>query len=662
MKYRADIDGLRAVAVVSVVVYHVGNSVGFNGYLGVDVFFVISGYLIAGILLSDLQEGRFSFIDFYMRRARRILPALLTVITVTCIAASAVLLPNEALPFARSVFAALFFYSNFLFYSEAGYFDASADLKPLLHTWSLSVEEQFYLVFPVLLLAGFRRGVGFLKVLIPSIVVLSLVWNLSFPAVFKDQDFAFFMFPVRAWELLSGAVLALFGRPKALSAKGLANGLSLCGLILIVLGFAIALPDDFPYVLKTFPVVLGTGLIILSGSGTCLPVVNQVLGTKGFLFFGKISYSLYLWHWPLYVFFLYYNFGRLSDFERTLIGLLSVALSYVTWRFVEQPFRRKPFPDLLPALRLSLVPFAVVLAFAGYTVTSRGVLPWTDANFQRFVNVEFGGDFQNETVGGLEVQALGAPPGNGAAAVALLGDSHAQAITPAVHDLSAEAGLSSHFFRSQCIAIEDELAALDYFADCVALTRQQAGFIAQSPDYKTVIIAGRWLAKTKFWAGKAGLDMQKTWALRESSLLNLVQMLTDSGKTVVVLAQVPLIETRFKRSLPSVVSRMIRQDHPDLKEMSPTREHYLKKNGKVLEMLDRISRRTGATLVLPHETLCPGSNCLVYDDKGMIYWDDDHLSEYGARKIKPLFAPFFDHSKSARAGGSGPLPAVQTPE
>jgi len=660
LKYRADIDVLRAVAVVSVVVYHVGNSVGFNGYLGVDIFFVISGYLIASIILADLRNDRFSFKEFYLRRARRILPALLTVLTVTSIAASVVLLPNEALPFARSVFAAIFFYSNFLFYSESGYFDTSAELKPLLHTWSLSVEEQFYLVFPVLMLIGFRRGTGFLKLLIPSALLLSLIWNLSFPGLFKDENFAFFMFPVRAWELLSGASLAVYASANTTLRRGWADCLSFLGLVLILTGLLITKPEDYSYVLLTLPVVLGTCLIIFAGSGASPPLVNRGLGTKIFLFFGKISYSLYLWHWPLYVLLLYYSFGRLSDVERTLIGLLSVVLSYFTWRFIEQPFRKKALRDLLPGLRVSLVPLALTVAIAGYLVAMQGLLPWTDANFQRFVKVEFGGDFKEIEVEGLTVWMLGLPGDPETGKIALFGDSHAKAIAPAIHDMSEEAGVTTLLFRNQCIAIDEDLLAHKKFKDCVSLAMKQAEFIARSETIGTVIIAGRWFAKTKLWANRTGFDMKKTWALREESLLNLVEKLTGAGKQVVVLAQVPLVETRFKRSLPSVVARMIQQGHPELKDMIPSKEGYLAKNRKVLDLLERISRKTGAHVVYPHEVLCPEYRCLIYDDAGMIYWDDDHLSEYGARKVGPVLKPFFAGIETARTDAFSSVPVNVT--
>ncbi|MCV0428775.1 MAG: acyltransferase [Roseibium sp.] len=654
MKYRADVDGLRAVAVVSVVVYHIGNSVGINGYLGVDIFFVISGFLITSIIYTKLSEGQFSLKEFYIRRACRILPALFTVILVTSILASQVLLPNEALPFARSVFAATFFFSNILFYSESGYFDSTAELKPLLHTWSLSVEEQFYIVFPLLMLVAFARGNKFLRNSILALLAVSLLWNMSFPRVFSDSNFAFFMFPVRAWELLAGSLLALSPKAQNLLNSRMATTLSILGGLLVLLGFIVKYPGDFSYVFYTFPVVLGTCLIIFSGSGSTLPVVNRFLGNKIFLFFGRISFSLYLWHWPIYVLLLYHNFGRLSDLERSLVGLLSVVLAYLSWRFVEQPFRKAPMENLWPKARTAIVSSAIILSASGFTVVSDGLYPWTDHKFQRFVNVELGGDYEFAKFDGLKAQVLGVPADHEKSTVALVGDSHALAIAPAIDDLSTQADRTALFFTNGCVAIEKKLLELEKVRNCVNLSIKQADYLADQPGIETVILANRWYSKTVRWVEAWGLEQKEAWALRESSLRNFVKKLTASGKKVVILAQVPLVDTRFKKSLPSVVARMIKQDHSDLESLFPLRESYLNRNRDVLDLLERIADGTGAVVLYPHETLCQSSMCQVYDDEGMIYWDDDHLSVYGAQKISPLFEPFIQRTEPEVAGKGKP--------
>lgn len=356
MQYRREVDGLRAVAVLPVILFHAGFSVFSGGYVGVDVFFVISGYLITSILISELEQNNFSIARFYERRARRILPALFLVMFACLPFAYMWMLPSQLTDFAFSLVAVVFFASNVLFWREDGYFAAAAELKPLLHTWSLAVEEQYYLLFPIFLLLLWRFGRQRVLWTVMAVAVASLLlaeWG------WRNMPSAnFYLAPTRAWELLAGSICAFMtvGRPQRSS-----NMLSAVGLAMIM--FAIFVYDEetpFPSVYALVPVV-GTMLIILfAAQGTW---VARLLSLPAFVGIGLISYSAYLWHQPLFAFA---RLRSLTEPGHMLMGALAVAsllLAWATWRYVEQPFRKRANPLLVTQRHVFAVSGAVGAVF-----------------------------------------------------------------------------------------------------------------------------------------------------------------------------------------------------------------------------------------------------------------------------------------------------------
>lgn len=335
MQYRSDIDGLRAVAVLPVILFHAGFGAFSGGFAGVDIFFVISGYLITGILLNDLEHNRFSLLNFYERRARRILPALFFVIIVCIPFAYLWLLPSQMVEFAQSILATIFFVSNIFFWNAGGYFNEAAEVRPLLHTWSLAVEEQFYLIFPILLwfLWRYARSRIFW-----CLVGISLVSFLLAEWGWQNKPGPnFYLAPTRAWELLAGSICALllFGR-----VIGRASN------ILSAIGFGLILFSIFHYDESTpFPSrytlapVAGTALIILySGPGTW---VWRLLSLRPLVGIGLISYSAYLWHQPLFAFARLRSLTEPGEVTMAGLAILSLMLAWLTWRFVERPFRAR---------------------------------------------------------------------------------------------------------------------------------------------------------------------------------------------------------------------------------------------------------------------------------------------------------------------------------
>jgi len=333
--YRPDIDGLRAVAVLAVVTFHAWPAWLPGGFIGVDVFFVISGYLITGIILGGLAQGRFRFSDFYARRIRRIFPALAVVLAATYVAGWFLLFADDYQNLSRHLMAAVLFVSNFLLRGESGYFDAAADRKPLQHLWSLGIEEQFYLLWPALLVAAWRLR---LKPLLVMAVAIAASFLYNIYSVRLDPVATFYLPLTRFWELLAGGALAAISRPLPPAVGGrTADALSLSGAAMI--GAGLALLDGtriFPGLWALLPVV-GALSIILAGPGAWFN--RTILSTRVMVGIGLISYPLYLWHWPLL------SFARIANGEapphlvRALLMLTSVGLAWLTYQWVEKPVR-----------------------------------------------------------------------------------------------------------------------------------------------------------------------------------------------------------------------------------------------------------------------------------------------------------------------------------
>jgi peptidoglycan/LPS O-acetylase OafA/YrhL len=337
LKYRPEIDGLRAVAVLPVVFFHAGFSLFGGGYAGVDVFFVISGFLITSIILDDLEKGTFSLGHFYMRRVRRILPALFIVMLACIPFVWFLFTPQHMKLFSESMIAAATFSSNILFWQQSGYFDSAAELKPLLHTWSLAVEEQYYIFFPLVLMLFWRTKKSLAVPALALALFISL--GLAHWGAYNKPSASFYLLPTRGWELLFGALAAFYMRtniPRTIPA--IYNQiLSLLGLLLIILCFFVY--DDstpFPSLFTLMPVV-GSVLVIMFTTPASL--AYKILSHKVAVGIGLISYSFYLWHQPLFAFAKYASPVHPSLWLMSALGFLSLGLAYLSWRYVEKPFR-----------------------------------------------------------------------------------------------------------------------------------------------------------------------------------------------------------------------------------------------------------------------------------------------------------------------------------
>src|SRR5258706_5482954 len=364
MAYRADVDGLRAVAVLPVLLYHSGFSVFSGGYVGVDIFFVISGFVITSKLIEDMESGKYSISGFYVRRIRRIIPALIVTILLTYIAALLLFLPDAMNDFSRSLVATATFVSNLYFWKASGYFETAALDRPLLHTWSLAIEEQFYLVIPIILYAAFRY---FRRFAWPVFLLAAL--SSLFLSIFvtdKAPTANFFLLPTRAWELLLGSLLVLVPL-KPIRSKLANEVLALAGLVLTF--YTIATYTDatpFPGLSALVP-TLGAAILIYVGRDHAT-LAGKALSLRPMVWIGLISYSLYLVHWPIIVFARYALLRNLAGVEILGVVAASIALAYCSWRFVETPLRRSKRSERrwpVFAVTASVLSLAALVGFAG---------------------------------------------------------------------------------------------------------------------------------------------------------------------------------------------------------------------------------------------------------------------------------------------------------
>jgi len=332
-KYRPDIDGLRAVAILSVVGFHAFPEKVQGGFIGVDVFFVISGFLISTIIFSSLERGRFSFFEFYVRRIRRIFPALIFVMFVCFVVGWFTLLSYDFKSLGKHISAGAIFVSNFVLWKESGYFDAAAETKPLLHLWSLAIEEQFYIFWPIFMFFAWKRRWNFLFITL-VIGVASFIINIYLTTV--NQTAAFYLSTSRFWELMSGGLLAYIALHKPKLNNLYENIQALIGFSCLIAGlFLLNKSSAFPGYWALLPVI-GSVLIISAGSGAYL---NRVfLANKIMIWIGLISYPLYLWHWPI-LSYLRITEGEPSFQLKLFAIVLSVLLAWLTVKYVEYPFR-----------------------------------------------------------------------------------------------------------------------------------------------------------------------------------------------------------------------------------------------------------------------------------------------------------------------------------
>jgi peptidoglycan/LPS O-acetylase OafA/YrhL len=644
-RYRADIDGLRAIAVIPVVLFHYNIAPFTGGFVGVDVFFVISGYLITGLIWGEMRERRFSILSFYERRIRRIFPALFAVLAATAIAGTFLLFPHTLVRYAISLLATAGFISNFHFWGEAGYWAAEAVEKPLLHTWSLAVEEQFYLLFPGLLYL--LRAQPSAKVVWVLGAVLALSLALSIVGVYYAPISTFYLLPSRLWELLIGGVLAVGRFPAPASALA-RNALAALGLALIAWSVVtLNAASLFPGTNALAPCV-GAALIIYAGSGE-LGAVNAALGSRVPVFIGLISYSLYLWHWPIYVFAQAVLPNGLNWSETALAIAASFGLAILSWRYVELPFRGRASRISRKSLFVMAGSAVAAALLAGTALRAADGLPQRFDAATRTILAEADDreqpgphcfDRSAAQVAKTGLCKIGAP--NVQPSFVLWGDSHADAMLPAVAQAALRQGkaglLAAHGHCVPLIGVNFPDRKCRPFNDAVAR-------IALGKGIDTVLLDAIWApasGETPLDLGRDGqvADPAKLAAKRDrkraafaSGLADTVKTLRAAGKTVIIIGPVP----EFRHSVPTDLAKMrVWGGHW---EIAPTRAMFLAREAYVFSVFDALAKSSQVKVVRPDSILCPDVRCVVMLNGRPLYRDTSHLSVVGARLLTPLFDP-----------------------
>jgi peptidoglycan/LPS O-acetylase OafA/YrhL len=635
LPHRPDVDGLRAIAVIPVLLYHARLGSATGGFVGVDVFFVISGYLITGLILQDIQAGRFSLPAFYERRIRRILPALLGILVCSAVAVHFLFLPDDTRTFANSLLATLVYSSNVLFWKEAGYFDQPSETKPLLHTWSLAVEEQFYILYPLFLVGisrYFRRRYG---VAISIVLLASLA--LSITGVSSAPTATFFLAPGRIWELLVGALLALnaipgIQRPLPAALLGL-TGLAAIGYS--VLGFSAGTP--FPGANALFP-VLGAALVIHSGTGT-RSAVTRLLSAPPLVFVGLISYSLYLWHWVLLVFLRYYLIRPLTRLEagQTLIAAFIVAI--LSWRFIERPFRGRHGIGSRRLVFSALGVSSLALAAYGGAVLATGGFP---GRFTPRVHRALAGTSDLwKRYAECTDKICDVGPDASTASFILWGDSHAGAIAPAVELAAWSTGVSG------VIANHNACAPLLHLERYDPLRRPCSGYndsvlaLIDVRHIRTVLLHARWALYTEGYRTppepgppvllSSSRRVEDNPAEFERLFRGTLAELRRRRLRVVIIASVPEIG-------PSVPRAMALQARSGSRiDLEPRFENFAARQVRAFGVLQRAARDYSASIVYPHEALCDSAVCMIARYGYPLYRDGDHLSVRGAEYLTPMF-------------------------
>ena len=622
--YRADIDGLRAIAVLFVTIFHINEALIPGGFIGVDIFFVISGYLITGIIVRERAAGRFSFAEFYRRRIRRIFPAMFLVTGVTLAVGVAVMLPRDVEALSWSALATVLSVANvhFTYALDTSYFAASNASLPLLHMWSLGVEEQFYLFWPAMLIVLLKWP----RTLVPILLVLAISSIGLGELMLRNEnaEWAYYMLPARAFQLAMGGLL-VFALPllaamrPAVAALLAAAGAILCG------ASAFLLSSELPYPgLTALPVTVGAAALL--AGGVVPNSVSRLLAFAPLRGIGLISYSIYLWHWPVLA-FQRYLFGELPALQQVLSLVTTLALAWLSYRFVEQPARRSTLTLRRTALRMAVVPLTLIGSAVGVLVLTSGMGPWTLTDYPERLRPMLTNARPATAasyvcqkgilrVADVEDRACVVNAGGPSEPTVLLwGDSNAGHYVGALRALALEAGFS--FRNAAHDACPSILEGAHKFANsrrasaCRHSAEVALGILGR---YRAIILASAW----DTYIGRHGDAFVE-------ALANTISILRADGKVVMILGRVPRLtgfdascaRKRLKVPLISCTPAVV-----DAERIERTNS-----------VLRDVAARAGALYVDFNDLLCPAGVCSERLDETSLYFDPGHLSRVGSEKL-----------------------------
>ncbi|SHM81941.1 acyltransferase family protein [Halomonas cupida] len=650
--YRPEIDGLRAIAVLSVVLFHAGFSWIPGGYIGVDVFFVISGYLITSIICQEyFSTGSFSFLNFYLRRIRRLFPALFVTISATYVVASMIFSSEDYARLGGASISAVFSVSNLFFWNESGYFDSESSIKPLLHTWSLSVEEQFYLLWPSTI---FAMLIWMRKRAIFAVIFLSLVSFLACEVIMRiSPSTAFYLTPFRVYEFGIGAGLALYGKTYSRNDIWSKGGVFL-GIFLVVLSaFLFSEETSFPGLLALIPCVGAALCIYFKNAG----VVSSLLNNRVSVYVGKISYSMYLVHWPLYVFYTYYIYREVGVVEKIALVIVTFFSAVVLYKLIENPMRRQGFWAKKRWCYFGAAPLVFAVSVASYSYMKEDDYSGLEGvpleQPKAVLEKRFSGCgiaiSSAESI--LDFCKMGDP--EVAPSVAVWGDSHASALSLGIDQILEESQLSGiKLTEVGCAPIVGVTREIDGVvnSDCAEFNDFVMREIVDSAGINTVILASRWtlqIESNRFDNREGGVerggdaillgkDSDGVWTrdmgLVLSSFRKSIEMLVSSGKKVVLIYPVPEVGWNVPRAMHHRIENGLDP------QITTSYEVFEERNDRSYDFLDSIAVQ-GVSRIYPEKVLCNTyvvGRCVASLESTPLYSDDDHLNGYGSLLVARL--------------------------
>ena len=643
MQYRREIDGLRALAIIPVILFHANQSWAPGGFIGVDIFFVISGYLITKIILRDLTKGKFSLISFYERRMRRILPNLFFMLLISSIAAWILMSPNELYNFSKSLVSTQFFASNIYFWHSTDYFALDANTNPLLHTWSLAVEEQFYLFFPLFLVVFWRRTAKKTQIYILSaIALISFLISSYLSKEFHSANF--FLSPSRIWELLIGSLLAYYYFESNNNKNNQYDCyLSFVGLVFILVPIFIYNETyPFPSVYALAP-TLGVALIIAFAKEN---IIARILGHKYLVGIGLISYSLYLWHFPVLAFLrLKTPIGEPSNELIILFIILIIILSIISYYYVEKPLR---------VIKKSLKKTYLLSLLFVIFFSSAGIAGYLNNGFPERFSDSFVYDIQESpkrgachTSGNNFLKPKNAclyPKNNNLISWAVLGDSHMVEPAYALSNKLKESESLVHLTFAGCPPgyIKTKISG------CQAWTLEAIDYIKKNKDIANVLIGYRYsyyffgdhsssypklpeinLAKNLF---NNNFSNEQNRSILWNSFKEMIDELLNANKTVYIMYPVPELPGDIRKSIYQF-SIFNESDIYNLKKLKISDKYFLARNKLILDNLNTLEWNEKLIAIKPREVLCDYDVCSVIKDGELNYSDDNHLSVKGASRV-----------------------------
>ena len=626
---------MRAIAVLAVVLYHAGFHQLEGGYVGVDVFFVLSGFLIINIIRRDLSAGKFSFMDFYARRAKRLFPAAFALIVATVVFGAFFVEPQAYKQLSESAIASLAFGANIYFYFNTGYFDAATDTMPLIHMWSLGIEEQFYLITPVLLWGAFKLGGR--KALIALLSVIGVLsFALTLYIVHIDAKFAFFQIPTRAWQFAIGGAIAFI---PMLKNQGAGNIISLLGLAAVLYGiFTLSGDQLYPSYNALWP-TLGSAALIY-GTTTQKNLVKSLLSFSPMVWVGKVSYSTYLWHWPIIVYYRLYILGReFNPVEVVILTVASVFAGWLSWRFIEELYRhtkmksaRAVVAGIVGAAALALIPIAIIVSngFPSRIETDTAALTDLDTMWE-YECVD-----KHRMPDGGTYCVVGVPWDKAEKKALLWGDSHSEHLAPVLAAEARRQNMAIVVAPRSCPAnyregvIPPEMEPRDNFLrNCTRKQRSAIQWLNENEDADLVIMTGAWTGYTFFPLANGSANSDQVFdqpALIGKAMDTILEELVPYDLDIVIVGDVPRPHYSMNICFSTSNGWILRQDTCpyELKYLDASNVRQLQ--GPVNSALaESAARLDNVRYVSGFEGLCDARRCDTYVNGKFIYRDGNHI-------------------------------------